>query len=99
MADTEPNKPDAAETPARPAPAKRPTCESSADPHGLLTRLSLEVLELRDRLRRDRRQMVGYLDLKRAADDLHGVMDAAADIREIDTSLRMLEWLWRRLDG
>lgn len=34
--------------------------------------------------------MLAYLKLRLELDDMHGVMDAAADIREIDAQLRML---------
>lgn len=37
-----------------------------------------------------RATMLAYLKLRLELDDMHGVMDAAADIREIDAQLRML---------
>ena len=37
--------------------------------------------------------MEGYLDLRRQMRDWHGVMDAAADIRELEAKISVLESL------
>lgn len=44
-----------------------------------------------EELREARRLMIEYLDLRRRLEDWHGVMDASADIREIEAQLRVLE--------
>lgn len=40
-------------------------------------------------LEADLAQMIKYLDLRRRMRDWHGVMDAAADIREIEAKLQL----------
>lgn len=42
-------------------------------------------------LRAQRVLMIQYLDHKRTIEDWHGVMDAAADIRELDAKIAALE--------
>lgn len=42
-----------------------------------------------------RRTMLDYLKLRLSLDDMHGVQDAASDVREIDARLNEL----RRRDG
>lgn len=65
-------------------------------------RTPIQVLEdHRVVLEHRRLQFRGILDVYREKEDWHGVMDASADLREIDTELavinRMLEgdWKWR----
>lgn len=41
-------------------------------------------------LRRQRATMLEYLKLRLELDDMHGVQDAASDIREIDAAIRAL---------
>lgn len=44
-------------------------------------------------LRKAKAQMEKYLDLRRQMEDWHGVMDAAADIREIEAQIKVIEEL------
>lgn len=44
-----------------------------------------------DELRKQREEMIIYLNMKVRAQDWHGVADAAMDLREIDAKLSMLE--------
>lgn len=39
-------------------------------------------------LEEQRQQMIAYLQLKVATEDWHGVMDASADIREIEAEIK-----------
>lgn len=53
------------------------------------------------KLRRD--TMIKYLDLKRQEQDWHGVMDAAADLREIEVMIKYHEdqekFNWQKRDS
>lgn len=42
-------------------------------------------------LKRAVAQMKDYLQLRFTMDDMHGVMDAAADIRELEAKIKVLE--------
>ena len=44
-------------------------------------------------LERRMQKMIEYLDLRRELHDWHGVMDASADIREIEAQIRLLKEL------
>lgn len=48
-----------------------------------------------ERLTIQKIKMLSYLKLKLEQDDLHGVADAAMDIRELDAQLKLLELLER----
>lgn len=41
-------------------------------------------------LESQRELMIRYLDIRRTREDWHGVMDACADIREIDAQMKIL---------
>lgn len=43
-------------------------------------------------MRSHRETLVRYLAEKASLEDWHGVMDAAADLREIDSELRGMVW-------
>lgn len=50
-----------------------------------MSAVSVEALKARRDL------MIQYLKLRLELDDLHGVQDAASDIREIDAQIALLE--------
>ena len=51
-----------------------------------------QILAEANRLKAKRSLMVEYLRLKLDEDDMHGVQDAASDIRDIDAEVKGLEW-------
>jgi hypothetical protein len=57
-------------------------------------RTEQQVIVHIEELRALRNRLVVYLDdVVRARDDWHGVMDAAADIREVEAELAALRWV------
>jgi len=46
---------------------------------------------MKKKLKKQRKLMMKYLKLRLKLNDMHGVMDAAADIREIDAKLSMVK--------
>lgn len=53
-------------------------------------RIASMRISLRDELTTRRATMIAYLRLKLDENDMHGVQDAASDIREIDAKLSVL---------
>jgi len=53
----------------------------------------MTVVERREQLRERRRVLVQYLDSVVEVQDWHGVMDAAADLREVEVELLLTEKL------
>lgn len=50
----------------------------------------LDKNEIVTKLQKQRSLMIEYLDMKRKVHDWHAIMDAAADIREIEAKLALI---------
>lgn len=59
--------------------------------------LKIHLREEYDRLLKRKHGMVEYLNLKTSQEDWHGVADAAMDIREIESKIKTIDDIYKKL--